>query len=638
MKPLLVFLCVLALIGWFWSKHHVRMVTGGENRVHDCIACHFSASGGTLMDRILAPKYRTPSGLAVCPDGQKLLVAARDAGLLLVVETVSRRIVAEYKVGRWPHSVAVDRECHRAYVTNENSDSVTVIDLSSETIKGEFPTDAAPADVVLDPERNLLFVANRLSGTVTVIDAGTWTEKARMFTGRQPAWLAISPDKSTVLVAHELAPPHRWPEAPVAEVVIIDSTSQRISGVIKLPGTNLLNGISFSHSGDLALVPLLEPKNLLPAVKSDVGWLVTNALGVISFPERRIAILPLDDADHAYADPTGIAITPDDRLAFISHAGHDIVSAIDLTAVRRLVQGDDATLHSARRGYATEFGVVIKRIETGTNPGALTVSPDGRMLFVAERLDDTIGIISVETLERVGEIKLGGPKYVTLKRLGEYYFNGAGDSVSCRTCHPRGGTDGMQYDFEPDGIGWDIVDNRPLLGVKGTEPLRWDGGSPSLFRHCGMGFKRAISRDDSFTPSQVLALVTYVNSLDIEHRPKRFPLTPERVRGRMIFERTLMRDGSLIPVEKRCITCHVPPKYTDNKSYDVGTGSSTDKTSFFDVPHLLGLADTAPYLHDGRALTIEEIFSMYNPNDQHGITSDLTPDEIKALAAYLETL
>ena len=57
----------------------------------------------------------------------------------------------------------------------------------------------------------------------------------------------------------------------------------------------------------------------------------------------------------------------------------------------------------------------------------------------------------------------------------------------------------------------------------------------------------------------------------------------------------------------------------------------------FNVPSLLGLGRTAPYLHDGSQLTLEErVFS--NVGDRHGVTSTLTVDERSDLIAYLKSL
>jgi hypothetical protein len=43
-------------------------------------------------------------------------------------------------------------------------------------------------------------------------------------------------------------------------------------------------------------------------------------------------------------------------------------------------------------------------------------------------------------------------------------------------------------------------------------------------------------------------------------------------------------------------------------------------------------------LHDGRAKTLHEIFTTYNPNDKHGKTSELSEQELNDLIEYLKTL
>ena len=63
-----------------------------------------------------------------------------------------------------------------------------------------------------------------------------------------------------------------------------------------------------------------------------------------------------------------------------------------------------------------------------------------------------------------------------------------------------------------------------------------------------------------------------------------------------------------------------------------------DRESEFDVPHLNNIYDSAPYLHNGIAPTLEEIWTTYNPNDEHGVTNDMTKDQLNDLIEYLKTL
>jgi cytochrome c peroxidase len=72
--------------------------------------------------------------------------------------------------------------------------------------------------------------------------------------------------------------------------------------------------------------------------------------------------------------------------------------------------------------------------------------------------------------------------------------------------------------------------------------------------------------------------------------------------------------------------------------FDVGSSSWLDTNKDFDVPHLNNIYDSPPYLHDGRASSLEEIWTLYNPDDTHGVTNDLTKDELNDLIEYLKTL
>ena len=53
---------------------------------------------------------------------------------------------------------------------------------------------------------------------------------------------------------------------------------------------------------------------------------------------------------------------------------------------------------------------------------------------------------------------------------------------------------------------------------------------------------------------------------------------------------------------------------------------------------LTNIALTAPYLHDGSARSLEEIWTVFNPKDTHGVTNDLNKDELNDLIEYLKTL
>jgi cytochrome c peroxidase len=70
----------------------------------------------------------------------------------------------------------------------------------------------------------------------------------------------------------------------------------------------------------------------------------------------------------------------------------------------------------------------------------------------------------------------------------------------------------------------------------------------------------------------------------------------------------------------------------------VGTSAANEKDARFKTTALFELHRTAPYLHDGRALTLQEVLTTHNPKELHGKTSRRTAQEINDLVAYLLSL
>lgn len=124
---------------------------------------------------------------------------------------------------------------------------------------------------------------------------------------------------------------------------------------------------------------------------------------------------------------------------------------------------------------------------------------------------------------------------------------------------------------------------------------------------------------------EAVAIDQYLKSLEPEPSPYLVDgrLSESAERGQQIFKRA------------GCGSCHRGRLHTDLQSYDVGTAIGLDKGKQFDTPTLVEVWRTAPYLNDGRATTIEEVLTKFNPNDKHGVTSNLTENEIKNLAQFV---
>jgi len=588
------------------------------------------------------PAYLSPGELAISADGRWLYVLCEKSDELRVVDTQKASVVKRISVGHVPRGLAISADGKQIYVANSWSDTVSVIDAQRLEVVRELPTGFEPISVVSDQRGETLYVANRLSNDISVIDLQSGAEIKRLAAGRGASYLAISPDGTRVFCTHiypNIGAPRTPPESEVTE---IDTATRQVVEREALHNSAGVFHLALSADGKLGVAAQIRPKNLIPMAHVEHGWVFADSLAVFGSDVGSVVHVPLDELDRYFAMPFSVAITPDKSKLFVSTAGSDVITVIGVTQLLNFI-------HAARGSFANDLSAsanyVTTRIPVGRNPRGIVLSPDGKRLYVAERMDDSIGVIDTDTEKIVSTIDLGGPKVVTPLRRGEQIFNDAEyafeGQFSCANCHIDSTFDGLQWDLEPDGMGMNIVANRSIEDLSGTQPFKWNGGNPTIAVECGPRTAKYIYRSQSYNDRELADLVTYVLSIPV--RPNRYrqadgELTPAQERGKAIFERTKYKDGRTIPVNNRCATCHSGLKYTDNRSFDVGTGKPTDSSGVFDTPHLPDVAYIGPYLHDGSAQSMEEIWTVFNPNDAHGVSNDLTKDELNDLIEYLRTL
>lgn len=644
----LVFALVGGIAGHRWADKHVRYITGGQPGPMNCLPCHAYLHKNSPLARLMEKKYLSPIDIAVSPDANRLYVTAEDADALLVVSTMEEKLLAKIAVGKRPNSVVVNREGSTAYVSNRWSNTISIVGIAEQRVTATLAVGAGPAGFVLGPEDRTLYVANSYSDDISVVDLTKGAEIKRLPAGRDPYAVALSPDGAFVYVTNRRSNSVDISRPPIAEVTVIDTRSQRVVERKPFQSAHQMEGIHFTPDGNLALATLVRPKNLLPLTQVSQGWMMTFGLGVMETGKNgRTTQILLDEVNAFFADPYDIVIATDGRRAFVTNAGANCVTAIEIEALRSLL--DNAT-PDQRAIFANHLGIssryVIKRIPTGSNPKGLALSPDGKRLYVAERLEDRITVINTETLEVIKNIELGKPQNVSYVRRGQRLFNNANAGAfqgqfSCRTCHPDGDQDALTYDIAPDGLGLNLVNTISLRDIGATAPYKWNGKNVSLYMQCGIRFAKFLTRAEPFSPEDLNALVAYI--LSLTHPPNQYQkadgeLTPAQRRGKAIYERDLTNDGRVIPDKDRCITCHPPPYFTNRQTSDVGTLVKYDTPKEFDVPHLRNVYSTAPYLHDGSAATLEEIWTKHNPDDKHGIANDLTKTQLNDLVEYLRVL
>jgi YVTN family beta-propeller protein len=614
--------CAVALGLWGWNGRVARA----------------SAATGRTGERLV---YASPIEMLFSPDEARLYVLCQESSQVRVLDAKSYALIKTVEVGAAPRGFSLSPKGDRLFVANSWDDTISVIDTATLEVTATWPVGAEPSNVVEDRAGKHLFVANRISNDVAVLDAQTGAEEKRLAAGRGASYITASPDGKQLYVAHVYpnATAHR--SAPASEITVIDAARAVVADRIRLPYVAHGFHVTFSADGRLGVATDMHPKNLVPLAHLEHGGAFADTLTLFGTDVGKPVEIPLDELERYAVRPFAIAITPDKSRMFITCGGSEMVTVVDVPRMIRYARAHPGT---SAQDLSASANYVVGHIAVGHDPRGVALTRDGAKLLVANRLEDTISVIDTKTDRVTSTISLTGPKQLSVMRHGEqtfytsrYSFQG---QIGCANCHIDSTFDGLQWDLEPDGFGRDVVDNRPIEAVKDTEPFKWNGGNPNLPTECGPRTEKYFWRAENYDDLTLTDLVVYVRSLP--PRPNRWQLpggelTAAQERGRLLFVRDRDKFGKAIAETNRCVFCHSGTNGTDQKSFDVGTKKATDNSGMLDTPQLTNIAITAPYLHDGSALTLEQIWTVFNPEDRHGRTNDLTKDELNDLIEYLRT-
>ncbi len=633
--------------GYVAARTHQRRMSGKPNLdVVSCNHCHLRSLDGLPWAKG-RPHHDAPGGIVVSPDGKTLYIALDDVDEVAEADATSLTVTRRAKVPGGPFGLALDTEGKRLFVACPHQDRVAVLDTRDLKEQASIAVGIRPTDVAYcqTPAGERLIVPNSGSDDVSVLSVSPMSELLRTEAGREPYAVAVSGDGQRVLVANRLAVHDGLLSPPASEVTVIDAASGHVVNRQTLASAHMAEGIATVSARKWALSSMIRVRNLVPITQVKDGWVMSTGLAICE-EGGAVTQIPLDDANAYFADPSGVVASPDGKRAYVAAGGADVVTVVDLDWLGTwLARSDAATRNDAIRDMALSCHYVVARIPTGCNPRHLALSPDGRRLFVAERLDDRVLVVDTDTFKPIGRIVLGDGGHGDPVREGERVFTRARytfqGQFSCRSCHPDGHVDGLSYDFDGSGIGDNLLDNRSLCGVAGTDPFKWNGKNPTLQFQDGPRFARVLMRTDPIPSPQLDELATFIQHLPptrtIPWSRVGQPLTIAEERGRKLFFATKQTDGTPIPRALQCQTCHRPPLFTDRLIRSVGTQSPRDPAGF-DTPHLIGIGASAPYLHDGRAKTLEEIWTVYQKDDLHGVSSYWSKQQLNDLVEYLKTL
>ena len=268
------------------------------------------------------------------------------------------------------------------------------------------------------------------------------------------------------------------------------------------------------------------------------------------------------------------------------------------------------------------------------------------------------------------------------------------NSISCLACHnpEKGFSDPRRFSI---GIHGDpgTRNSMTLLNLAWKKSFFWDGRATSLRQQVLMPIQEHDEMDESLSnvaeklssnpmypplfekafgspqisPEKislaleqfVLTLTSYRSKFDLAMAGLT-QLTPEEQKGFELFmtefEPRMGQRGA------DCFHCHGGPLFTDSQFHNNGldvssadpglrkvTGRESDAGKF-STPTLRNVALTAPYMHDGRFKTLEEVIEHYSSGVQRSPTLDpnlskhpaegmqMSRTDKKALVAFLKTL
>ena len=274
----------------------------------------------------------------------------------------------------------------------------------------------------------------------------------------------------------------------------------------------------------------------------------------------------------------------------------------------------------------------VGRVPVAAGPTGVALDPEDKELVTFSQLD---GAVSIVPLDAFTSKDAAAPTTIKLLRSSglteqasngrKLFFSGGDQRISkdgraCSSCHPDGRDDGLVWST-PDGPRQTIM----LAGrVNRTGPFGWLGKHPTLQVHMQTTMKNL--KGTGLDATQQDELAAFLVSMKGPAQKWR-ALTDEETHGRDIFTSS----------DAQCSSCHAEKTgFTDHDTHNVKSATVSDQTKEFLVPSLMNVGASAPYFHDGRYASLEDLIDKCDGT--MGTTKQLNAADKKALAAYLRTL
>jgi YVTN family beta-propeller protein len=248
-------------------------------------------------------------------------------------------------------STTAARAGELAFVVDSGAAAISLVDVAKRQEIRRVPVLREPHHMALTPDHRFLLIGDTVGNQLIFLDPVSG-EIARRVTMPDPYQLQFSPDGKTLVVT-ELAR---------NRVDIYDADSYHLR--VRLALASLPSHINFSPDSKTAFVSLQQSNRLVA---------IATASGVVDWN--------IDIGD----TPAGVLWL--DGQVVVAVMGGNGLAVVD-----------------------PRTGAIERRVMTGRGAHNLFLSPDGKTLYVSNRVDSTIAVLDAKTLVVQREISLpGGP-------------------------------------------------------------------------------------------------------------------------------------------------------------------------------------------------------------------------------------
>ena len=546
-------------------------------------------------------------------DATQIVVANQHSGSVSFIDLGSTSYsVSEISVGLAPQTLAFDEKRNRVWVANQAENTIAIISRETKIVEGKIRTADGPFGIVIDEA--LAYVSSQESDVVQIFDLNNFVEIASITVPPEPRGMALSADSNRLLVTHFSS----------GQLTLINTESLRVIETISLGSrATLTQSVAIDPDQLLAYIPntIRNTDNPSPAFDTTVFPFV-SIVDLKKLDHLRSSRIAIDVID----EPVGIPLESllDGDILYVVNAASNDLTVIDINSRKSL-----------------------KHLEVGSFPLGIASNHKFKEIYIDNSFDGTITVLNSESLEIKETIEATSIPIEPSILNGQKLFHSSDDPrmakdqwISCATCHFDGSTDHANW-FFPDGLR-----NTPsLIGATLTGPFHWSGnldeiqdvedtirelqggtglvsGPTNCAPACDGAEKnlgRSIELDD---------LAAYVSSLKFTiHTSNSSSEDSESIaRGKELFFDT----------GNNCSSCHVPPLYTDKLNHKLLQPNLSVK--ILNTPSLLRLKRSAPYLHDGKAKTLDQILLPQPLGYGHGELQLSSSSDIKDVVNFIQSL